>query len=284
MILTKVQKTKLIIKICQIFRVILLILLCFIILLPIYKMFVDSINNSKEQYFFIPVKISFNAYKRIFRRYFSDHLLGNTLIFSLTCAIIQTIVCAITGYSFSQLKFKGYKIIMILYFLPLMIIKESMYSTYKALYNYYPFFGIKFFHNKWSIFIMYLFGAGIKTPIFIYLFKIVFDKLDYELIEQSRVDGCGVVRTFLKVAFPLAKEAIVPTLFLTFIWEYNDYYYPQFFGFAYDNFNVISLEFANGRMPGALNNNALAMLLPALIIYIIIEKTLFNSISKDVTY
>ena len=115
-------------------------------------------------------------------------------------------------------------------------------------------------------------------------FKIVFDKLDYELIEQSRVDGCGIVRTFLKVAFPLAKEAIVPTLFLTFIWEYNDYYYPQFFGFAYDNFNVISLEFANGRMPGALNNNALAMLLPALIIYIIIEKTLFNSISKDVTY
>ena len=279
-------KTKFVLIFSKILRAFILTGLCFVILLPIFKMFSDSINGGKpyDIYFFIPTKITFRGYISIFRRYFNNFLLGNTLIFSITCAVIQTLICAISGFAFSQLKFIGYKIIMVLYFLPLVLIRESMYIQYKALYNYMPLFGINFFHNKYSVYILYLFGAGIKTPIFIYLFKICFDRIDYELIEQSRVDGCGVVRTFFRVCFPLAKDAIVPTLFLTFIWEYNDYYYPQYFGFSYDNFNVISFEFATGRMPSTLNNNAIAMLFPVLIIYVILEKTLFNAIAKDVTY
>ena len=286
MTLPLVIKTKIKVKILNILRAFIIIGLTFIILLPIYKMFVDSISNSEpgEYYFFIPTRITFINYRRIFRRYFQNNLLLNTLIFSTLCGVIQTLVCGITGFAFSKLKFKGYKIIMVLYFIPLLLIKEGMYVQYKALLNEMPLFGINFFHNKYSVYVLYLFGAGIKTPVFIYLFKTVFDKLDFELLEQSRVDGCGIINSFFKVAFPLAKDAIFPTFFLTFIWEYNDYYYPQYFGFYYDNFRVISLEFVSQRMPAGVNHNAFAMLLPVLIIYIILEKTLFNSIAKDNTY
>ena len=286
MTLPLVIKTKIKVKILNILRAFIIIGLTFIILLPIYKMFVDSISNSEpgEYYFFIPTRITFINYRRIFRRYFQNNLLLNTLIFSTLCGVIQTLVCGITGFAFSKLKFKGYKIIMVLYFIPLLLIKEGMYVQYKALLNEMPLFGINFFHNKYSVYVLYLFGAGIKTPVFIYLFKTVFDKLDFELLEQSRVDGCGIINSFFRVAFPLAKDAIFPTFFLTFIWEYNDYYYPQYFGFYYDNFRVISLEFVSQRMPAGVNHNAFAMLLPVLIIYIILEKTLFNSIAKDNTY
>ena len=224
MTLPLVIKTKIKVKILNILRAFIIIGLTFIILLPIYKMFVDSISNSEpgEYYFFIPTRITFINYRRIFRRYFQNNLLLNTLIFSTLCGVIQTLVCGITGFAFSKLKFKGYKIIMVLYFIPLLLIKEGMYVQYKALLNEMPLFGINFFHNKYSVYVLYLFGAGIKTPVFIYLFKTVFDKLDFELLEQSRVDGCGIINSFFRVAFPLAKDAIFPTFFLTFIWEYND--------------------------------------------------------------
>ena len=161
MTLPLVIKTKIKVKILNILRAFIIIGLTFIILLPVYKMFVDSISNSEpgEYYFFIPTRITFINYRRIFRRYFQNNLLLNTLIFSTLCGFIQTLVCGITGFAFSKLKFKGYKIIMVLYFIPLLLIKEGMYVQYKALLNEMPLFGINFFHNKYSVYVLYRHAA-----------------------------------------------------------------------------------------------------------------------------
>ena len=126
-----------------------------------------------------------------------------------------------------------------------------------------------------------MFGAGIKTPIFIYLFRNTFRNMDEEVLDQARIDGCGVINTFSRVAMPLAKDAIFSTMFITFIWEYNDYFLPQFFGYASAGFSTVSLEIAVGRYPFNGNAVAISMLVPVSIVYLLLAKTFFNNISKD---
>lgn len=147
--------------------------------------------------------------------------------------------------------------------------------------KYNPLFGINFFGNRNAIFILYMFGAGIKTPIFIYLFRNTFRNMDEEVLDQARIDGCGVINTFSRIAMPLAKDAIFSTMFITFIWEYNDYFLPQFFGYASAGFSTVSLEIAVGRYPFNSNAVAISMLIPVSIVYLLLAKTFFNNISKD---
>lgn len=276
-------KNKLIIIALNILRVFLFLLIIFMLLIPLLKVFLDTINASdySDHYVFIPTKITFRLYTRILHDYFNNRYLLNTILVAGISSILQTIVCGLAGFGFAKLKFKGSNLLFWIIMSSLFLTRESMERPLQWILKYYPLFGINFFGNRNAIFILYMFGAGIKTPIFIYLFRNTFRNMDEEVLDQARIDGCGVINTFSRIAMPLAKDAIFSTMFITFIWEYNDYFLPQFFGYASAGFSTVSLEIAVGRYPFNSNAVAISMLIPVSIVYLLLAKTFFNNISKD---
>ena len=78
-------------------------------------------------------------------------------------------------------------------------------------------------NTPWTIPIIYLgFGAGLAVFMFCGFVK----SIPLEIEEAAAIDGCGPVRTYFGVVFPLLKPILVSVGILEIMWVWNDYLLP----------------------------------------------------------
>lgn len=51
--------------------------------------------------------------------------------------------------------------------------------------------------------------------------------LPIELVESARIDGCGELRIFFTIAFPLIRAAVGTLFMLIFLWSWNNFLMPS---------------------------------------------------------
>jgi multiple sugar transport system permease protein len=233
----------------------------------------------------------------------------NSVWLSLVTTVIQVISTAIAGYAFARLKFKGSGLIFLLAVLTLIVPSESLATARKLVFFNIPFFGIELLKNSFAIYYMSAFGMGLRSGIFIYLFRQFFRGIPIELEESAEIDGAGVIRTFWSVMLPNARGAIVTVALFSFVWQYNDLYWAQMFEYhdsnvmpllttglasSADTFNsLISTSFQslvaelgdgiahNAQFYGLiLNTAALLMMLPLIIGYLFVQRLFVESIER----
>lgn len=112
-------------------------------------------------------------------------------------------------------------------------------------------------------------------PICTLIFRNYYESVPAELIEASRMDGAGLLRTYSSVVFPLSGPGFVVVLIWQFTSVWNDYLFAAFFSSASNGPITIALSFLAG---GQLTDYASAMAgaliasVPTLIVYIILGK------------
>ena len=78
-------------------------------------------------------------------------------------------------------------------------------------------------NTPWTIPIVYLgFGAGLAIFMFVGFVK----SIPIEIEEAASIDGCGAVRTFFSVVFPMLKPTLISVGILEIMWVWNDYLLP----------------------------------------------------------
>ena len=78
-------------------------------------------------------------------------------------------------------------------------------------------------NTPWTIPIVYLgFGAGLA----IFMFTGFVKTLPLEIEEAAAIDGCGPVRTFFSVVFPMLRPTLISVGVLEIMWVWNDYLLP----------------------------------------------------------
>ena len=78
-------------------------------------------------------------------------------------------------------------------------------------------------NTPWTIPIVYLgFGAGLA----IFMFTGFVKALPLEIEEAAAIDGCGPVRTFFSVVFPMLRPTLISVGVLEIMWVWNDYLLP----------------------------------------------------------
>ncbi len=78
-------------------------------------------------------------------------------------------------------------------------------------------------NTPWTIPIIYLgFGAGLA----VFMFAGFVRSIPLEIEEAAAIDGCGPVRTFFSVVFPMLKPTMISTGVLEIMWVWNDYLLP----------------------------------------------------------
>lgn len=309
------------------FRTFILIGLCFVILMPIIEKLSYALRApqdiANQQVVWIPDNWSFKNFDIAFAYLTATkdatyHNIGflysistffNSFLLSGVTALIQVLATAIAGYSFARLKFKGNKIIFLLVIISLIVPSESLLTARSLLFTSIPFFGIKLIHNAFAVYIMSAFGMGLRSAIFIYLFRQFFRGIPVELEESAEIDGAGVFKTFWSVMLPNARGAIVTVALFAFVWQYNDLYWAQLFklhdehvmplvttGLAIGaagfnstlatSFPSIIAEYGEGIAHNArfygliLNTSALLMMLPLIIGYMFVQKLFVESIER----
>ncbi len=234
------------------FRFIIVFGLSFVILYPILYMISTSIRPQAEMsdpsVMWIPKSIRFENFKEIWEAIDYPNTLWNTLVLNIVSSILQVGTCALTGYGFARFKFKGkgilFGIVILQIIVPVQIILIPQYMSFR----YFDVFGIlnsllgssiSLVDTNWSMYIPALFCNGIRSGLFIYLFRQFFRGLPKELEDAAYLDGCGPFKTFISVMVPNAASSFLTVFIFSIVWYWNDYYISSLY---FTKGNTISLK------------------------------------------
>lgn len=292
-------------------RTFILIGLCFIIVLPIVQKisfaFRHPTDIANPQVTWIPATFSTENLRIAYHYLSFNETFINTLTLSSISTFIQVIATAIAGYAFARLKFKGSNLLFYIILFTLVVPNETLNMARFLYFQNTTFFGINLIYNTFAIYIMSAFGMGVRSAIFIFLFRQFFRNIPKELEESAEIDGAGVIRTFWSVMLPNARGAIVTVSLFAFVWQYNDYYFAHLFKYE-RSMELLTTKLAagSGNLYATLitsfqhllvdlgpeikddplffglvtNTAALLMMLPLLVSYFFIQKLFVESIER----
>jgi multiple sugar transport system permease protein len=286
------------------FRTFLIVGLSFIILFPIIQQaiwgFHDPSQVNNPAVIYIPEKWSLLNFKVASIALDYGKALFNTFRISLITMLIQIFITAIAGYAFARLKFKWNKILFVFVVITIVIPPNALMMSRR---NYFTNIGLT--GNELALYVLAFFGMGIRSGIFIYIFKSFFEGLPKELEESAMIDGAGVFRTFWNIMLPNAKGAIITVGLFAFVWQWNDSYYTNMLqvgskmpllstGLAnfIENVRGLLLKPEMVQLMGSdyskiveyhtivLNVAALLAMLPLLVMYLFVQKNFVESIER----
>jgi len=151
-------------------------------------------------------------------------LIGKSLLYAFTIAMIQTFMSAMAGYSFARIDFKGSKLLFALVVITFVVPPQALLIS-----QYLRFSDLGLLNKPSTLYILAIFGFGVRQSLFIFIFRQFFMNVPKELEEAARVDGCGFYRTYFSIILPNAIPAIMTVMVFSFVWNYGDTYYTRFF-------------------------------------------------------
>ena len=244
-----------------ILRFFLLFGLSFIIVYPIFREVIvaikDPVDLNNPLVVWIPEHYSFTNIKIAGTLLDYWNSLRNNFKISIITAILQVFSTSIAGYAFARLKFRGSGAIFWILMLTLLIPPQTVALARMLYFTHFDVLGIiKLFNNGETIslkgegndiilYIMALFGQGIRAALFIFLFRQTFRGLPVELEESAQIDGAGVVKTYWSVMLPNARGTITTVALFAFVWQWNDSYYVKAYGISGDSFPLMTMRLLN---------------------------------------
>lgn len=133
----------------------------------------------------------------------------------IPATILSALIGAINGYLLSKWKFRGSDVIFTL-------ILFGMFIPYQAilipLIEMLDFIGL---YGKWQGLV--LVHVVYSIPIAALIFRNYFANVPNELVEAARIDGAGILQTFVQIMLPLAAPAFVVVGIFQFTNIWNDF-------------------------------------------------------------
>ena len=223
-----VLRNKIVTLVSSILKYMLLIGLCFIILYPLFLQLAvafrapSDVNNVSVLW--IPGKFSLKNFEVAIIALNYVQALKNSIILSFGITTLQLVSTSLAGYAFARLKFRGSGV---LFGLALFTIVVP--QTVIALPLLRSVTEMNMVGKPFVLFLMAGLGMGIKSGIFIYLFRQFYRGIPIELEEAATIDGANPFKVFYKIMLPNAKGAIITVALLAFVWQWNDYYFTTLF-------------------------------------------------------
>ena len=134
--------------------------------------------------------------------------------------------------------------------------------------------------NPVGIVLVYLgFGAGLAVFMFVGFVK----SMPIEIEEAAAIDGCGPLRTFFLVVFPMLKPTMISVGVLETMWVWNDYLLP-YLVLSKDYRTIpIHIQYLKGSYGsvdmGATMALILLSILPIIIFYISCQKYIIKGVA-----
>ena len=134
-------------------------------------------------------------------------------------------------------------------------------------------------NTPWTIPVIYLgFGAGLAVFMFVGFVK----SMPIEIEEAAAIDGCGPLRTFFLVVFPMLKPTMISVGVLETMWVWNDYLLPYLVLNKDYRTIPIHIQYLKGSYGsvdmGATMALILLSILPIIIFYISCQKYIIKGV------
>lgn len=218
-----------------------------------------------------------------------------SLMHSLTLAVVPSLiavlVCALTGYALARLQFPGKRLFMVLIFITFLIPPQLIIIPLYVIYS-----KLGWLNSPFVFIVPALFGQGIKSALFIIIFRQFFLSLPKALEEAAMIDGASLFRLFFRIILPLSVPACLVVFLFSFVWHWNEGYLASMF--LSQDFTPLSTRLANleteifGQAPSmemlALNPvtegtkmaGAFLIVFPPLLVYMIAQKWFVEGVER----
>ena len=133
--------------------------------------------------------------------------------------------------------------------------------------------------NPLGLVVIYLgFGSGLS----VFMFSGFVKSIPIEIEEAAMIDGCGPIRTFFLVVFPLMKPTTITVAIINAMWIWNDYLLPYLIiGSDYKTI-PIAIQYLRGGYGsidmGAMMAMLVLSILPIVIFYLLCQKYIIKGV------
>lgn len=330
--LAYLRRKAIISKVWPFFRFLILFGLCFVILYPLIYMFSTAfrpnVQMTDPSIIWLPKSLTLQNMIDTWETMDFTKALGRTLKVNLICSLLSVVTCALTGYGLARFNFKGKGICFAVLIMQIIVPPQI---TVIPLYLQWAFFRgaglVQFLHNvgvttifgknimqmqdaagnytgQWYVsmidvpLVMYapaFFANGIKSGLFIFIFRQFFRGLPAELEDAAYLDGCGPFKTFIRIMVPNASSAFLTVFLFSIVWYWNDYYISSTF---FNNAKTVALSLQKlssdldsklfgGTQVGTrkkivwLESGCLLTIAPILIMYIFLQKHFTEGLARS---
>lgn len=293
-------------------RAIMLFGMCFMILQPVLQKISVSFMEEQDLYnttvISIPEHFTTGNYQLAAQ--FMDYGVAfrDTLLICLTSAILQIAVCTLVGYGFARFEFPLKKFWFACVLLAIIIPPQTISTSLYLHFRYFDVFGIfkaltgEPLNLKASVIPYYMLSGtcmGLKNGLYIFMIRQFFRTIPKELEEAAYVDGCGTLKTFIRIMLPDAKPILTSCFLFSFVWQWTDGFYSKLF---LGNVKMLALQLTpiaehlkayivtilndptgatTGYMNCIVSTGTLMVIVPLLILYLFAQRGFVESLSSS---
>jgi len=143
------------------------------------------------------------------------HQLMNSLVISLSTAILGVLLSTLAGYALSRFRFPGRRVTLMAMFLTQMFPGTLMMVPLYAILDW-----LNLLDQMVGLVVVY---ATTTVPFSAWMLKGFFDTLPKDLEEAALLDGASRGQILWKIILPLARPGIAVTALFSFMTAWNEY-------------------------------------------------------------
>lgn len=259
------------------------VVLCLVWVMPVVEVFINSFKSNNYvnlEPFALPTKESFvglaNYIKGVnFGNYPFVKALSFSLFITVVSVVLILLLCSMSAWYIVRVKSvvakTFYYLCLFSMIVPFQMVMFTLTFTADTLK----------LNTPWTIPIVYLgFGAGLA----IFMFTGFVKSLPLEIEEAAAIDGCGPVRTFFSVVFPMLKPTLISVGILELMWVWNDYLLPYLVLDRTKYMTIpILVQYLKGSYGtvdlGATMAVIMLSILPIIIVYLFCQKYIIKGVA-----
>lgn len=268
MLLTRGQRTQL---------HVVLFLGAVVMILPFLWMISASLQTLAEVEAFPPVWIPAVPQWANYTTAIIDYRIGRALLNSTLVTLIsvvgQLLICSLSAYAFSRLRFPARDLLFLLYLATMMI---PHYVTIIPLYTLI--YKAKLIDTYSALIV-----PGLFSPFGTFLLRQFFNQIPISLDEATRIDGGSHWQIYLHVIMPLARSGLGALGIFSFLGIWNTLFWPVLVINSKELFTLpLALAMAQGQFVTMIHvqmAGAVIACLPVVIVFLMLQKEFISSIA-----
>jgi multiple sugar transport system permease protein len=237
-IISKTKNTLLILL-----RLILIVGISYIILSPLITIISRSFFSEEDIYnplvLLFPINPTLENFSVAWLRMNYISTLTSTIFYVISLMLIQLLVCSMVGYGFARFEFPFKKILFACVIFTIVIPTHTIMLPIYMHFRKFDIFGlihlftgkdgINLLSTRVPMYIMTVFGCGLRSGLYIYIFNQFFRGLPKEIEEAAFIDGAGSFYTYFRIMLVNAVPSIITVSVFSIVWQYNDMFYSKLF-------------------------------------------------------
>ena len=247
-----------------------------LVFVPIYLVFVNSLKTRAESSSMgvgLPAAPQWENYATVIEDGNLVVAFFNSLLYSLVATAICVVLASMAAYVLARRRTRRHRLIYLL-----LIMGIAMPTNFVTLMQVMQWTNLV--NTQLGIVLLY---AAMQIPFSVFLVYAFIGSIPRELDEAAFIDGCGPMRAFFRVIFPLLLPVLVTLSVLSILNIWNEFLMPLYFlnsssawPMTLAVYNFFGMYQSNW---GLVSANVVLTIVPVIIVYLVAQRWILSGMS-----